>query len=75
MIEIAIEEVFCIIAERQAINGLPFCSIVWTENGEPLNIPAKVLKDWPLCGLNNMDFIASGSYRLKEVLSDGKDSN
>ena len=59
MIKIAVEEVMRIQKERLAINKLNFSDIVWTYAGKPLEIPQKLLDDFELCGLNNMDFITS----------------
>ena len=58
-IEVAVEEVIRIHKERLAINSLNFSDIVWTYQGKPLDLPNKLLEDFAVCGLNNMDFITS----------------
>ena len=61
-VEVRIEDVRRIEAERRAINGLDFDDIVWTEGGTPIYINPAVQERWALCGLNNCDFISTGAY-------------
>ena len=57
-----IEEVLRIDKERIAINKHHFDDIEFYKDGERINIPAEILKEWKYVGLNNMEFITCGFY-------------
>lgn len=62
---VKIEDVLRIQKERSAINRLKFDDIMWTKNGKEVHISPNIKERWQFCGLNNMDFITSGTYRQK----------
>ena len=65
--EIAIEDIHALMQNRRAINRLPLEDIIWTENGKPIHIDKKIIEDWDLTGLTNIDFIDSGRYKDKTM--------
>jgi predicted ATP-grasp superfamily ATP-dependent carboligase len=60
---IAIEEIREMQKRRNEINKLDLCDIIWTENNEEVKIDSKVIEDFELTGLNNIDFITSNYYK------------
>jgi len=62
--KIAVEYIRWLIDERNKINKIPLDEIVFMENGLLLDIPKEVTDKFSLIGLNNIDFISSGFYRL-----------
>ena len=50
---------------RHEVNKIPFEKIKWYKDGELLEIDAKIIKDFAMTGLNNVDFITSGEYLRK----------
>jgi len=56
---IAVEDVMRIIKERRAINQLDFMEIIWTYQGEAVDIPEGAREKFLFTGLSNMDFITS----------------
>lgn len=60
---VRVEDVLRIQKERSTINRLNFHDIRWTRRGRELHIPEEVKNNFPLTGLNNMDFILTGEYR------------
>ena len=59
MRRVAAEEVMRIQRERHAINELNFRDIIWTYQGQPIDIPVQTLDEFEICGLNNVDFVTS----------------
>ena len=57
--KIAIEYVNWLTEERIKINSVPLKDLELFENGMKLNIPQKVIDEFELTGLSNVDFILS----------------
>lgn len=57
--QIAIEYVEWLAEERSKINRVPLEDLEIFENGMKLDIPRKVIDDFELTGLSNVDFILS----------------
>ncbi len=57
--KIAIEYVHWLMEERSKINRVGLHDLELFENGMKLDIPKKVLDDFELTGLSNVDFILS----------------
>ena len=57
--KIAIEYVHWIMEEKSKINRANLHDLELFENGMKLDIPKKVLDDFELTGLSNVDFILS----------------
>lgn len=60
--EVAVEYIRWLQAERKKVNEVELEDIVFFEDGMKLDIPKKVVSDFIFCGLNNTDFIISGAY-------------
>lgn len=58
-----IEFVRLIQGARALINNQDLADIEFFEDGQRVEISAKVVADWAVSGLNNMDFITSKEYK------------
>jgi len=56
-VEISLEEIREIYKRRAEINDLLFSEIVWTENGEPIEISPATAKNFEFSGFGNFDFV------------------
>ena len=65
-ITVYVEEIKGAVLRRQQINRVMLDKITFIENGKVLHIDKSVIEHWELTGLNNIDFITSGAYALKE---------
>jgi hypothetical protein len=61
--EVNIEFVELLIKRRNKINSVPLSEIDWYKNGVKVNIDKKIIEDFEIIGLNNIDFITTGFYR------------
>ncbi len=61
--QIAIEWIEYLIDERAKINLTPLEDIEFFKNGMKLDIPKEVVREFEFTGLNNIDFITTGSYK------------
>ena len=59
---VRIEDVERIADEHAKINRMDLSKIKWTRNGKEVKINKKVIEDFGLYGLSNMDFILSDFY-------------
>jgi len=62
-IAIEVEEVCRLKARLREINALDLKDIVWTEEGTPVEVPAKWVEEWRFTGMNNADFIDTDFYK------------
>ena len=69
-IRVSIESVNKMQEFRQFVNQGLLSEIVWTLNGKILKIDPKIIEEFELTGLNNIDFITSGMYK-KGLLTNG----
>ena len=60
---IAVEDVKALKREIDAINALPFDQIIFTENGEAIEIDEEDRRRWEFIGLNNIDFVTGNHYK------------
>ncbi|MDB4430900.1 hypothetical protein N9137_00750 [Pseudomonadales bacterium] len=67
MTTISIEYILHLMEERAKINSLDLNEIVFTENGQPVDIPQELIEKFLYTGLNNMDFISSQYYKGVET--------
>ena len=61
--KVSIEEINSMTYRRQRINSCPLEQITFTKDGKPLRIPLDKIRDFELCGLDNIDFITTGAYK------------
>lgn len=62
-IAVSVEYIRALQEQRANINRLNLRDMEFYENGKKLDIPEKVLSDFELMGLNNIDFIWSDFYK------------
>lgn len=67
--QIAIEYVNWLMEERSKINRVALEDLEIFENGRKLDIPQKVIDDFGLTGLSNVDFILSDFREVVDVKS------
>ncbi len=53
---IDLEEIERMILRRKKINSVPLIDITWYRNGKRLDVPMKLIRNWPFVGMNNIDF-------------------
>lgn len=61
--KVSIDEIEAMQRERARVNKADLKEIVFTKDGFVLNIPLEVRKAFEFTGLNNIDFITSGTYK------------
>ncbi len=64
---IQIEEIKKLKKRLLEINNLNLLDIIFTENGNPVEINENVLNEFKFTGLNNTDFIDSEFYKQKDI--------
>jgi len=64
--KVTIEYVEQLVKEVRGLNKLDLRDIVFFEDGKKLDIPSEVLASFEFTGLNNIDFVSSGFYKLKK---------
>ena len=67
--KIAIEDVLELWDKVREINDIPFEDIMWTLNGEELDIHRTSFYEWMESGLDNMTFVISGRHKWGNVLA------
>jgi len=63
---VVVEDVMKALKERRRINRIPLKDIIIYEGGKEVEILEWVKEHFEFTGLNNIDFIASGMYKVKE---------
>jgi len=66
--QIAIEYIRWLAEERAKINRVNLKDIEFFENGMKVGIPPKIIEDFELTGLNNIDFVTSRTYTGKKIM-------
>ena len=66
--KVAIEYINWLTEERAKVNRTDLKAIEFFENGMKVDISDKGIEDFEFTGLNNIDFITSGTY--KGILSE-----
>ena len=61
-IQVSVEYIDWLNAERKKINGIHLSKIDLFENGEKLNIPEDVINRFLFTGLSNIDFVTCSFY-------------
>lgn len=61
--EVKLEDIIKHIAFREKVNTTALSDIVFTENGEPVDIDKRLVDEFRFIGLNNIDFILTGFYK------------
>ena len=65
--KVDIERILKIKKELSAINNEDLSNIVFYENGKEIVIDKKKIADFALVGLNNVDFITAGIYKMEDA--------
>lgn len=61
-VRVDIDRVLELNEQCSEINGLPFERIIWTKDGNVVEIDRTCYHNWMFSGLSNMAFILSGAY-------------
>lgn len=70
-VQIHISEIWKMVERQAEINRADLNDVDFLdENNVPIKVDPKIINDFRLCGLNNLDFITSGFY--EEGFGDGK---
>jgi len=62
---IDLEEIRELVKRRKEINSIPLEKIEWFEDGKPVKIDKRIVENFLITGLNNIDFITSNYYLRK----------